>query len=63
MPKVHGVEYKIIENGTVIGTSVTKIRATSAKEAKRIAKQRIGCLIKDMRIDLVYGTAYRAAND
>ncbi len=63
MTKVYEVEYKVSDNGTIIGTATTKIRATSAQDAKRIAKQRTGCLIKDMRIGFVYGTAYRAAND
>lgn len=63
MTKVYEVDYKVTENGTVIGTAITKIRAASAQEAKRIAKQRTGCLIKDMRIGFVYGTERRAAND
>lgn len=63
MKKVYEVEYMVNKDTIYEGTATTKIRAINAAEAKRITKQRTGCLIKNMRISTIYGTAYRAAND
>lgn len=40
-----------------------KIRAINIREAKRIAKEYTGALIKNMRLICIMGSMFRAEND